>query len=72
MRSVIEAAEAEAGGHRIDTTDGVRVIRDDGSWVLVLPAAAEPVTDLWAEAGDVDGAQALIERWARIVEQAAG
>ena len=56
----------------VDTTDGVRVAHDDGSWVLVLPAAAEPVTDLWAEAGDVDGAQALLERWARIVEQAAG
>ena len=44
---------------------------DDGSWVLILPAATEPVTDLWAEAHDVDTAQALIERWAGVVEQAA-
>ncbi|MEV4373117.1 mannose-1-phosphate guanyltransferase [Nonomuraea sp. NPDC049637] len=71
MRSVIEAAEAEPDGWRVDTTDGVRVARDDGSWVLILPAAAEPVTDLWAEAPDMDGAQALLERWARVVEQAA-
>lgn len=67
MRSVIEAAE----GSRVDTTDGVRVIADDG-WVLIIPAASEPVTDLWAEGQDVDTAQALLERWARIVEQAAG
>jgi mannose-1-phosphate guanylyltransferase/phosphomannomutase len=72
MRSVIEAVEAAAEGHRVDTTDGVRVAGDDGSWVLILPAATEPVTDLWAEAQDVDTAQALLERWARVVERAAG
>ncbi|WP_214316548.1 mannose-1-phosphate guanyltransferase [Nonomuraea sediminis] len=70
MRSVIEAAEAE--GHRVDTTDGVRVAAQDGSWVLILPAASDPVTALWAEAQDVDSAQSLLERWARIVERATG
>lgn len=70
MRSVIEAAEAE--GHRVDTTDGVRVAAQDGSWVLILPAATDPVTALWAEAQDVDSAQSLLERWARIVERATG
>lgn len=70
MRSVIEAAEAEPNGYRIDTTDGVRVASDDGSWVLILPAATEPVTDLWAEAADVDTAQSLLERWAHLVEEA--
>jgi mannose-1-phosphate guanylyltransferase/phosphomannomutase len=71
MRSVIEAAESAAEGYHIDTTDGVRVVGDDGSWVLILPAATEPVTDLWAEASDVDTAQLLLERWAAVVEQAA-
>ncbi|WP_336206515.1 mannose-1-phosphate guanyltransferase [Nonomuraea sp. LPB2021202275-12-8] len=70
MRSVIEAAESASEGYRIDTTDGVRVVGDDGSWVLILPAATEPVTDLWAEAADVDTAAVLLERWARVVEQA--
>ncbi|WP_327045739.1 mannose-1-phosphate guanyltransferase [Microbispora sp. NBC_01189] len=68
MRSVVEAAE----GHRLDTTDGVRVVEEDGSWALVLPDPAEAVTHLWAEGHDVDGAQALLERWAHVVEQAAG
>lgn len=71
MRSVIEAAEAEPDGCRVDTTDGVRVAAADGSWVLILPAATEPVTDLWAEAADVDTAQSLLEHWARVVEEAA-
>ncbi|MFI0419924.1 sugar phosphate nucleotidyltransferase [Spongiactinospora sp. 9N601] len=68
MRSVIEAAE----GHQIDTTDGVRVVDDDGGWALMLPDPSEPVTHLWAEAHDMDTAQSLLEHWARVVERAAG
>ncbi|GHE26635.1 mannose-1-phosphate guanyltransferase [Streptosporangium violaceochromogenes] len=68
MRSVIEAAEH----HRIDTTDGVRVVTEDGGWALVLPDPAEAVTHLWAEGADADAAQGLLERWARVVEEAAG
>src|SRR5690606_40099297 len=41
MRSVIEAAES-GDGHRIDTTDGVRVVGDDGGWARLLPAAPGP------------------------------
>jgi mannose-1-phosphate guanylyltransferase/phosphomannomutase len=68
MRSVIEAAERQ----RIDTTDGVRVVGEDGSWTLVLPDPSEAVTHLWAEGADADSAQVLLEHWARIVERAAG
>ena len=42
----------------LDTTDGVRVVEEDGSWALVLPDPAEAVTHLWAEGFDVDSAQA--------------
>ncbi|GGL29486.1 mannose-1-phosphate guanyltransferase [Planomonospora parontospora] len=68
MRSVIEAAERQ----RIDTTDGVRVVGEDGSWTLILPDPSEAVTHLWAEGSDADSAQVLLEHWARIVERAAG
>jgi len=56
----------------LDTTDGVRVVEGDGGWALVLPDPTEAVTHLWAEGDDVDSAQTLLERWARVVEQAAG
>ena len=46
MRAVVE----EAGDRAVDTTDGVRVVEDDGSWALVLPDPAEPITHVWAEA----------------------
>ncbi len=67
MRHVVEAA----GEREVDTTDGVRVIEDDDtSWILVLPDPSEAVTHLWAEASDRDTAQALLEDWARVVEDA--
>ncbi|WP_067471897.1 mannose-1-phosphate guanyltransferase [Actinomadura hibisca] len=66
MRTVVEAA----GNRTLDTTDGVRVVEDDGRWVLVLPDPAEPVTHLWAEGPDADTAQALLAEWAAVVERA--
>ena len=66
MRHVVEAA----GDRVIDTTDGVRVIEDDASWILVLPDPSEAVTHLWAEGADRDSAQDLLEDWARVVEGA--
>ncbi|GAA2594358.1 mannose-1-phosphate guanyltransferase [Actinomadura fulvescens] len=66
MRHVVEAA----GERTIDTTDGVRVVEDDGRWVLVLPDPAEAVTHLWAEGPDEDAAQSLLEEWAAVVERA--
>jgi mannose-1-phosphate guanylyltransferase/phosphomannomutase len=66
MRTVVEAA----AGHKVDTTDGVRVAEPGGGWVLVLPDPADAVTHLWAEGADADEAQALLDKWAMIAEQA--
>jgi len=66
MRSVVEAA----GDRELDTTDGVRVVEDDGRWVLVLPDPAEAATHLWAEGPDADSATELLEEWASVVEGA--
>ena len=64
MRKVVEAA----GERQIDTTDGVRVVEPDGSWVLVLPDPAEAATHLWAEASDAGSAARLLSTWAAVVE----
>lgn len=66
MRHVVEAA----GDRVVDTTDGVRVIEDDASWILVLPDPSEAVTHLWAEGADRDSAQDLLQDWAHVVESA--
>jgi mannose-1-phosphate guanylyltransferase/phosphomannomutase len=67
MRRVVESVDT-AGGERIDTTDGVRVVRPDGSWALVLPDPARAVTHLWAEAADRGEADRLLCHWAAVVE----
>ncbi len=66
MRTVVEAA----GDRTVDTTDGVRVVEPDGSWVLVLPDPAEAITHMWAEGPDPDTAHALLDQWAAVVERA--
>jgi mannose-1-phosphate guanylyltransferase/phosphomannomutase len=66
MRAVVE----EAGTRRLDTTDGVRVLEENGNWALVLPDPAEPVTHVWAEAGNDSTSAALLERWAEVVSRA--
>ena len=68
MRAVVE----EAGARTLDTTDGVRVLEADGSWALILPDPAEPVTHVWAEASDDTASAALLERWAAVVSRAEG
>jgi mannose-1-phosphate guanylyltransferase/phosphomannomutase len=66
MRSVMEAA----GNRPVDTTDGVRIVDAERGWVLVLPDPADAVTHLWAEGGDADSAQLLLDEGAVVVEQA--
>jgi mannose-1-phosphate guanylyltransferase/phosphomannomutase len=65
MRTVVEAAN----GRPLDTTDGVRVVEPAGGWALVLPDPAEAVTHVWAEGVDVSAAEALVARWADVVER---
>ncbi|WP_172388121.1 sugar phosphate nucleotidyltransferase [Streptomyces sp. MNP-20] len=67
MRTVVEAAS----GRQIDTTDGVRVLEDDGRWALVLPDAAAPITRLWAEGPDPAAADALLDEWSAAVRGSA-
>jgi mannose-1-phosphate guanylyltransferase / phosphomannomutase len=64
MRAVLEAAD----DREVDTTDGVRVVEADGSWVLVLPDPAEAVTHLWAEAATESSATELLDAWTAVVE----
>ncbi|WP_239346605.1 mannose-1-phosphate guanyltransferase [Frankia sp. CiP3] len=65
MRRVVEAVDSDSGC-AIDTTDGVRVILADGSWVLVLPDPAEAVTHLWAEGPDATTAEQLLDYWSAL------
>jgi mannose-1-phosphate guanylyltransferase/phosphomannomutase len=67
MRTVVSAA----GGREVDTTDGVRVVEDEGGWALVLPDPSEALTHVWAEGRDPAQATDLLTQWAEVVEATA-
>ena len=54
----------------LDTTDGVRVVEDDGRWALVLPDPTQAITHLWAEGGTDEEAADLLEEWSAVVGRA--
>jgi mannose-1-phosphate guanylyltransferase/phosphomannomutase len=66
MRAVVEAAR----DRQVDTTDGVRIVEADGRWALILPDPSAPVTGVWAEAPDPPAAEALLDEWCAVVENA--
>ncbi len=48
--------------------DGVKVLRPEG-WALVLPDPEDPVTHVWAEAGNDQEARRLAQEYARLIRQ---
>jgi phosphoglucomutase len=55
---------SEFAGHKvakIDRTDGLKLIFDDGSWILMRPSGTEPVARIYTEAAKPAAAQKLAE-----------
>ena len=55
---------SEFAGHKvakIDRTDGLKLIFDDSSWILMRPSGTEPVARIYTEAATVAAAQKLAE-----------
>jgi phosphoglucomutase len=51
-------------GHRVaktDRTDGLKLIFDDGSWILMRPSGTEPVARIYTEASTEAAADKLAE-----------
>ncbi len=51
-------------GHKVaktDRTDGLQLIFDDGSWILMRPSGTEPVVRIYTEAAKLAAAQKLAE-----------
>ncbi len=68
--AAMRAVRRQAEGTEIDTLDGVRVVRPDGSWCLVLPEDDQACLTLYAEASDQPGAHQLLAHWRGVVESA--
>jgi phosphoglucomutase len=51
-------------GHKVaktDRTDGLQLIFDDGSWILMRPSGTEPVVRIYTEAAKLGAAQKLAQ-----------
>jgi phosphomannomutase/phosphoglucomutase len=64
IRMVAESAEGT-----VDTTDGVKVIFKDGSWVLVRASGTEPLIRVFAESTEESKAQDLYKKYTESVER---
>jgi phosphoglucomutase len=54
----------EFAGHKVaktDRTDGLQLIFDDGSWILMRPSGTEPVVRIYTEAAKLTAAKKLTE-----------
>lgn len=63
-----QVASSALPGHLL-LLDGVKVV-DGDTWALVIPAPDEPLTRVWAEAGDAAEAARLADRYAALVAEA--
>src|SRR5271169_6217234 len=55
---------SDFAGHRVaktDRTDGLKLIFDDGSWILMRPSGTEPVARIYTEASTEAAAEKLAE-----------
>lgn len=70
-RVVQARPEAFAGAGVVDTNDadGVKLLLEDGSWVLIRPSGTEPVMRVYAEAGTADRADRLVAEGTAFVER---
>jgi phosphomannomutase len=68
-QQLAENAPEAIGDHKVAqvaTTDGVKYILDDGSWLLIRPSGTEPVLRVYAEGRSPDILKALMDYGVRI------
>lgn len=59
--------ETFSAGNKVDTTDGLKILFDDGGWVLLRPSGTEPIFRIYSESKD----EALAKKRAAEFEKAA-
>jgi mannose-1-phosphate guanylyltransferase/phosphomannomutase len=65
--AVMRHVASLAGPGKLVLLDGVKIVEND-RWALIIPAPDEPLCRVWAEGPTAADAEALADRYARIVE----
>ncbi len=68
---LVDAIAANHGSERIDRTDGLKIIYDDG-WVLLRPSGTEPKFRIYSESKDADVAKRRSEEFVAEVKRILG
>jgi len=72
VQRLSENAPASIGGGKVvsvNTTDGVKYILEDSSWLLIRPSGTEPVLRIYAEAREDAMVDALLEHGKSVANQ---
>lgn len=69
--TVMRAVNASAAGFEQNTTDGIRVLFDDHTWVLIRPDQSDALIHVWAEGVDERSSAGLVDSWSALVTEAA-
>jgi phosphomannomutase len=65
----VDKAPASIGGEAVAnvlTTDGVKYLLEDDSWLLIRPSGTEPVLRVYAEGRSMEMVQALLQYGERV------
>ena len=65
-KHVLEYLAGSNDGTRIDSTDGLKIIFDDG-WVLARPSGTEPIFRIYSESKDEEAAKSRAHRYEALV-----
>jgi len=65
LKLLVERVDAP----EINTMDGVKIVYDDGSWVLFRPSGTEPLFRIYAESSSKERVQKLIEKHKQLVKK---
>jgi len=66
---VLEALRTKITAPRVETMDGLKLIFEDGSWILVRPSGTEPIFRLYAEADVQPKVDRLVLENKRLIEE---
>jgi len=65
---VLLGIEQDSKGLKVDTTDGVKILLDDG-WVIIRPSGTEPIFRIFSESRSASKAEELAEKYKKKVEE---
>lgn len=68
LKKLLEKVENDPSVKNIDTTDGVKVFKDEG-WVIMRPSGTEPIFRCFAESKNKEDAKKLVKWGIKLIKE---